>query len=183
MTCVGYSRAQLRTLSSLLNSSGHSIQTRHGLPTMFFRVFCGIRYAFLFWISSSWTIAIILWSAEVFSGSVCPSLISSSDSISCTSSWREFCRSDSWSFHIWQIIQPIRKIGYNNSCEKQFCVRKSCLSLFMITRKHGPTYWIIEHADKMVKTTEQREPKENKANSIKDATKRFSKPCQKLTIL
>ena len=29
----------------------------------------------------------------------------------------------------------------------------------MITRKHGPANWIIEHADTMVKTTEQRNQK------------------------
>ena len=108
---------------------------------------CILRYSrclFLFWISSSSTIAIILWSGEIFGGSVCPSLIISWDNISFKSSWREFCRSDSWSFHIWPIIQPTLKLGFISFCEKQFCVRKSCLSLFMITGKHGPTYWIIE---------------------------------------
>ena len=54
------------------------------------------------------------------------------------------------------------KIRLRYFCEKQFCVRKknsSSLSMnSMITWKHGPTYWIIEHVDKMVKKTEQKMP-------------------------
>ena len=120
---------------------------------------CILRYSIClpllnFFIFSS-TIAIILWSADVFSGSVCPSLSFSSDNISFKSSWREFCRSDSWSFHIWPIIQHTLKLGCNNSCEKQFCVRKSCLSLCLITRKHGPTYWIIEPENSQNNWTEK----------------------------
>ena len=49
---------------------------------VFVCIFCAIWDAFLFWSSSSSTLAVILRPAEVFRGSVCPSLIFSSDNIS-----------------------------------------------------------------------------------------------------
>ena len=54
----------------------------------------------------------------------------------------------------------------------------------ILESKHGPTHWTIEHADKMVKTSEPRNgQKIQSKQSLEDATKRFSKPCQNLTIL
>ena len=45
----------------------------------------------------------------------------------------------------------------------------------ILESKHGPTYWIIEHADKMVKTTEQTNgPKIQRKHSLEEATKHFS---------
>ena len=132
------------------------------------------------------TTEIILHSAEVFCGSVGPILIFSLHNISFKSSWKEFGGLHSRSFPISQIIKPILKLGCNTSWKKQFYVRKSNSSLSIysiITWKHGPTYWIIQHANKMVKTIEQRNQKKNKANSLKDAIILFPRPCQNLTIL
>ena len=54
----------------------------------------------------------------------------------------------------------------------------------ILESKHGPTYWIIEHADKMVKTTEQRNgQKIQSKHSLEEAKKLLSKPCHNLTIL
>ena len=131
------------------------------------------RCLFLFWISlSSTIIAIILLSAEVFGGSVCPSLIFSSDNISFKSSWREFCRSDSWSFHIWSIIQPILKLDYNNSCEKQFCGRKSCLSLCMVTQKAW-TSLLNNRTRKWWKQLNKETIRNKQTDAIENATKVF----------
>ena len=45
----------------------------------------------------------------------------------------------------------------------------------ILESKHGPTYWIIEHADKMVKKTEQTNgPKIQSKHSLEEATKHFS---------
>ena len=90
------------------------IQTRQGLPTM-----CLIVYFAVFGMSPSLQISIKfcivndsihLRSAEVLRGSdVCPSLMFPSDTITLKSSCREFCGSDSRSFPIWPIIQPMLK--------------------------------------------------------------------------
>ena len=46
----------------------------------------------------------------------------------------------------------------------------------ILESKHGPTYWIIEHTDKMVKTAEQRNGQKIQSNhSLEDATRTFLK--------
>ena len=168
-------------IKSLL-SFVHSNQTRTA-HNVFVWVFCGMQDAFLFWSSSSSTIGIILRYVEVFGESVSAPLIFSSANISFKSLWREFCGSDFRSFPV--IRKLIRKLIIRKLTRFRYLlwkrIFKSYLSLSMnsmITWKHRPTYWIIEHANKMVKTTEQRNQKQYKANSLEDALKHFSKPCQ-----
>ena len=110
---------------------------------------------FPLWSSSSSTIGIILRYVEVFSESVSAPLIFSSANISFKSLWREFCGSDFRSFPV--ISKLIRKLIIRKLMRFQYLLWKtsfkSYLSLSMnsmITWKHGPTYWIIKHANKMV---------------------------------
>ena len=139
-------------IKSLL-SFAHSNQTQTA-HSVFVWVFCGVQVAFLFWSSSLSTIGIILRDVEVFGESVSAPLIFSSANISFKSLWREFCGSDFRSFPV--IRKLIRKLIIRKLMRFQYLWKtsvKSYLSLSMnsmITWKHGPTYWIIKHANKMV---------------------------------
>ena len=51
----------------------------------------------------------------------------------------------------------------------------------ILESKHGPTYWIIEHADKMVKTIEQETAKKYKANTPLRTPQNFSQNVLKIS--